>query len=251
MSAAEESEDVEVLRHRVEYLQEALAAITSGGVDAVVLGEAEEGQVYTLTSADKPYRVIVEHMGEGAVTVSEGGVILFANPQIARFLGVSTGELVGRDLSSFVSADQQPAVAALLGARDDSTRRAELVLIRPDGLDVPFLVAATDLEVEDVLVHCLVLTDLTAQKEAERQQKEAAAQRERQRVAREVNDTIVQGLVTAEMAIDLEKYGYARKVIAATSARARSWIGELASDDPMRPGGAVRRSPASSDADAP
>ena len=42
----------------------------------------DQEQVYTLTSADRPYRVIVESMGEGAATVSERGVILFANPQL-------------------------------------------------------------------------------------------------------------------------------------------------------------------------
>ncbi|MGD5691097.1 hypothetical protein QUT48_22970, partial [Xanthomonas citri pv. citri] len=76
------------LRGQIDYLQQALTAISSGGVDAVVMGEPEQEQVYTLTSADRPYRVIVERMGEGAATVSERGVILFANPQLAAFLAV-------------------------------------------------------------------------------------------------------------------------------------------------------------------
>ena len=47
-------------------------------------------------------------------------------------------------------------------------------------------------------------------------------------MAREVNDTIVQGLVTAEMALDLERFSEARTAIARTSHQARRWIGELA-----------------------
>ena len=61
---------------------------------------------------------------------------------------------------------------------------------------------------------------------------------------REVNDTIVQGLVTAEMALDLEEYDYARGVIAHTSEQARAWIGELAEGRELLPGMAVRRRPA-------
>ena len=74
------------------------------------------------------------------------------------------------------------------------------------------LVAATDLDIDGALVRCLVLTDLTMRKLVEQQSVEEAAQGERQRVAREVNDTIVQGLVTAEMALDLGQVERARNV---------------------------------------
>ena len=83
---------------------------------------------------------------------------------------------------------------------------------------MPVLVAATALDLDGVLVRCLVFTDLTMQKQVEQQLAEDSAQAERQRVAREVNDTIVQGLVTAEMALDLERFSEARKAIASTSA---------------------------------
>ena len=57
-------------------------------------------------------------------------------------------------------------------------------------------------------MRCLVLTDLTTQKLVEAQvAAEAAQSQRRQRVAREVNDTIVQGLVAAEMALDLGQVG--------------------------------------------
>ena len=235
------------LRGQIAYLREALTAISSGGVDAVVMGEPDQEQVYTLTSADRPYRVIVERMGEGAATVSESGVILFANPQLAHFLGIDREIMVGRDIADYVDADQQPAMATLLGTRITETRRAELLLATPAGVPVPVVVAATALDIEGVLVRCLVFTDLTMQKNLERQVAEEAAQAERQRVAREVNDTIVQGLVTAEMALDLERFADARRAIASTSLQARRWIGELAVDHQVQPGTAVRSTPARSE----
>ena len=117
------------LRRQIAYLQEALDAISSGGVDAVVMGEPEQEQVYTLTSADRPYRVIVESMGEGAATVSERGVILFANPSWPRFLGVDRDSMIGRDLTAYVG--EAPAGGAGLPARrrgSTETRRAELTV---------------------------------------------------------------------------------------------------------------------------
>lgn len=235
------------LRGQIAYLQQALTAISSGGVDAVVIGEPEQEQVYTLTSADRPYRVIVERMGEGAATVSERGVILFANPQLAAFLGVDRDTMIGRDIVDYVNDVQRPALEALLETRTTETWRAELSIKKADGADVPVLVAATALDMEGVLVRCLVFTDLTMQKQVEQQMAQEAAQAERQRVAREVNDTIVQGLVTAEMALDLESFAEARKAISSTSAQARRWIGELAVDHQVHPGTAVRSDAARSD----
>jgi len=232
------------LREQIVYLQEALTAISSGGVDAVVIGEPEAEQIYTLTSADRPYRVIVEEMGEGAATVSENGVILFANPQLAKFLGVSRDSMIGRDLADYVGEDQRPALRALLSESSSMTRRAEVSLTGSERPDVPFLVSSTDIDLDGVLVRCLVLTELTMQKLLERQLAADVAQAERQRVAAEVNDTIVQGLVAAEMALDLDQVEYARSLIAGTSRQARNWIGELAGDQELEPGMAVRRSPA-------
>ncbi|GEP39187.1 hypothetical protein NPS01_28500 [Nocardioides psychrotolerans] len=249
-SETSEQELGELVR-QIAYLQEALTALSSGGVDAVVLGAPENEQVYTLTNADRPYRVIVERMGEGAVTVSESGVILFANPRLADFIGMERDRMIGRDITEYVDDDQQVALRGLLETVATETRRAELTIAATDGSHVPALVAATALDLDGVLVRCLVFTDLTLQKQVERQFAEEAAQAERQRVAREVNDTIVQGLVTAEMAFDLERYAEARSAIASTSARARRWIGELAVDHQVQPGTAVRDAPPGCEADAP
>jgi PAS domain S-box-containing protein len=235
--------ELSVLRRQISDLQETLSAISSGGVDAVVVGAADEEQIYTLTSADRPYRVIVESMGEGAATVSESGVILFANLQLARFLGVERDAMAGRDLADYVGEGHREALATLLAESSTETRRGELLVTGADGNDVPFLVAATDIDLDGVLVRCLVLTDLTTQKLFEQQLAAEVARTERQRVAAEVNDTIVQGLVAAEMALDLGEADYARELIASTSRHARNWIGELAGED-FEPGMAVRRTPA-------
>jgi PAS domain S-box-containing protein len=257
MTAKEEFEenveaDLTELRRQIAYLQETLGAISSGGVDAVVMGNPEQEQVYTLTSADRPYRVIVERMGEGAATVSARGVILFANPQLAHFLGINRDSMIGRDITDYVGESQQQDLAHLLVTEATETRRSELTLASSRaGAEVPVLVAATALDLDGVLVRCLVFTDLTMQKQVEQQLAEEAAQAERQRVAREVNDTIVQGLVTAEMALDLERYEDARRAIASTSSQARRWIGELAVDHQVQPGTAVREAPARSEPGVP
>jgi signal transduction histidine kinase len=188
-------------------------------------------------------------MGEAAATVTVGGVVLYANPRFAEALGGSDGtSMTGRSIADFVPVEQLAVLTTLLGARSEDTRRDEITLTGTGKGPVSYLVSVTDLDLdeEDLVVRCLVLTDLTLQKTVERQVVAEAARAERQQVAREVNDTIVQGLVAAEMALDLDQVELARSVIGRTSEHARHWIGELAGSDQLQPGMALRQTPARS-----
>ena len=51
------------LRSQLEDLRAAFTAIRGGGVDAIMVGDPSDERLYTLTSADRPYRVIVQEMG--------------------------------------------------------------------------------------------------------------------------------------------------------------------------------------------
>src|SRR5687767_15994973 len=92
------------LRAQIQELDRALSAIRAGDVDAVVLGGPRGHQLYTLVSADRPYRVIVEGMGDGAVTVSERGIILYANLRLADLIGADRAALLGQDVADLVDA---------------------------------------------------------------------------------------------------------------------------------------------------
>ena len=62
---------------------------------------------------------------------------------------------------------------------------------------------------------------------------------ERRRIAREMNDTIVQDLVAAEASYDLGETDHSRTLLRSASRRARQWVGHLLTEDePVRPGAA-------------
>ena len=65
--------EVEELRARLREAEEALEVIRSGEVDAVVVGGPLGQQIYSITNADRPYRLLIEQMKEGAVTLFEHG----------------------------------------------------------------------------------------------------------------------------------------------------------------------------------
>ena len=70
---ADWAERERALLREIGDLSAALDVIRSGGIDAVMMPGPEGEHLYTLTSADRPYRVLVEEMGEGAATLSQRG----------------------------------------------------------------------------------------------------------------------------------------------------------------------------------
>ena len=66
---------------------ETIEAIRSGDVDSLVIGPPGQEQIYALASADRPYRLIVAAMSEGAATISPRGIILDANPRLGAMTG--------------------------------------------------------------------------------------------------------------------------------------------------------------------
>src|ERR1700753_1542641 len=96
----------EELVSRLREAEETLEAIRTGEVDAVVVAGPAGQQVYTLENADRPYRVLVEQMQEGAVTFSHDGTILYCNERFATLVGGVHDGIIGLSLLGFFSADE-------------------------------------------------------------------------------------------------------------------------------------------------
>jgi len=152
------------LRGQLEDLLAAFAAIRGGGVDAIMVGGPNEERLYTLTSADRPYRVIVEEMGEGAATVSERGVLLYVNRRLSNLIGRDRRDLIGADVTALVDPADRSELINLLDAPAGQTNRAELNLAGRDGATIPALTSATGLDIDGVLVRCLVAADLSSRR---------------------------------------------------------------------------------------
>ena len=164
----EPSDELGELRTQIVELDRALTAIRAGEVDAVVLEGPSGHQLYTLVSADRPYRVIVEEMGDGAVTVSERGTILYANLRLADLVGADRAALLGRDVTELVDPSAAETLSSLLGTTaPGATHQAELELVHAEGSAVPVLASVTGLDIEGVIVRCLVLADLTDRRRGE------------------------------------------------------------------------------------
>ena len=165
------------LEERLQDSEDTLDAIRRGEVDALVVGHAvEEHRVFTLESADRPYRVLIEQIQEGALTLGEDGAVLYCNQRLAEMLGVRQERVTGQLLRPWVLPDDLDAYGRLLDAARRDAVRGELTLLAADGREVPVYISLSALRDGDGLaLLCGVLTDLTSQRVHLRQLADANA----------------------------------------------------------------------------
>ena len=167
-SGAQAVELAEV-RAQLREASETIEAIRSGGIDSLVIGPPGQEQIYGLASADRPYRLIVAAMNEGAATVSPRGIILDVNPRLGAMTGRTGTHLVGTAVLDLVPSAHRPALGRLLDVGAGDSARGEVELSGPGGTTVPALLAVSGFDLDGMLLRCLVLTDLTEQRHAEAQ----------------------------------------------------------------------------------
>ena len=72
--------ELEETRLRLADAEGTIAAIRTGEADGLVIAGPEGGRsVFTLPGAQEPYRLLIEQMSEGTLTLTRDGVILYAN----------------------------------------------------------------------------------------------------------------------------------------------------------------------------
>jgi diguanylate cyclase (GGDEF)-like protein len=162
-------EKVSEIQARLTEAEETLRAIRNGEVDALVVRDASPAaQVFTLSSADRPYRIFVENMRDGAATVSDSGIVLYANRRLGDLLSRPLPQIIGSPVSSFIASDGLAALRAISGPAGASggTIEAELGVGEKR---IPVRVNASTLDVDGHELICLTFADLTEQNAQKRE----------------------------------------------------------------------------------
>ena len=157
-------EENESLRAQLKDCRATLLAIQERAVDPLVVDRPDAAPVDTPAGSDTPYRVMVEEMQEGAVTLSDDGVIVYSNKQIAQMLGTSHQEILGRPFRDFVAAASVPVFNALWQRSRIETSRGEVRLATVSGVQVPVSLALRRLPTDGLGQTSMVIADSTEQK---------------------------------------------------------------------------------------
>jgi formate hydrogenlyase transcriptional activator len=153
---------------RMTEAEETLAAIRGGAVDALVVSTPEGDRVFTLTGADHLYRVMVETMSEGAVTLASDGMILYCNQRFAHIVKTPLERVIGSSIYLYISSKDLPLVEAFFERGLKENSKVELSLQAGDEDSVPVLLSIGVLQHADIPgTVCMVVTDLTEQKRNE------------------------------------------------------------------------------------
>ncbi len=157
----------EQLRQQLNEANDTIYAIRTGQIDALVVESNQGHELYTLATADQTYRVFIETMNEGALTLTGSGLIVYANSMFASMVGRPLSHVIGTDFGQFVSPACQEKWHRLLTDNWTDQHRIELYLLTPGGAPIPCLLSVTRQHQQEETSFSLILTDLTDQKKIE------------------------------------------------------------------------------------
>ena len=146
------------LETRLAEAEEMLRAIRHGEVDALVVDGSEGSHVYTLHSAEEPYRTLVEQMQEGALVLTARGDITYANACFAALVDEPLEAVVGSRLDRFVLESDRHDVEDLI-SRGSGRCSARLVAPGSRRIEVSLSLTTTRSSTGDR--RNLIVTDLS------------------------------------------------------------------------------------------
>ncbi len=167
--ATNQAREIDSLREELREARETLDAIRSGAADALVVARNGREMVYTLENADKPFRIFLEEMQEGAVTVDQRGLIVYANRRFAECVGTPLESVMGSFFHDHVCTADQAVVQNFLRNESGHGEKIE-VSLRVGHQLVPVFLTASPFQIDDSKAGkflCLVVTDLTPQRKVE------------------------------------------------------------------------------------
>jgi PAS domain S-box-containing protein len=160
--------ELEEVRRQLYEANETIEAIRTGQVDGLILHNGTEHQLFTLKTADHAYRVFIEKMSEGAITLNADGIILYANSQFAEMVGRPLSQVMGHSLKSFIAEASTPFYETLFQSAWKGDCKGE-VEISHTQRNMPVQLSLSPLELPGTISLSIIITDLTVQKVAQKQ----------------------------------------------------------------------------------
>jgi PAS domain S-box-containing protein len=192
--------EVAELRARLAEAEETLRAIRTGEVDAVVVAGKQGPQVFTLEGAEHAYRVLIESMHEGALTVTADMMLLYANKCFARMVKCPLEQMMGNSIRCFLSAEDQATLQPLLKRANKAGFKTQVLLKASDCSQMQAQLSIRPLAKNGInqATIGIVVTDMTEARRNEQMLRALshrlvqAQEAERGRVAIELHDHITQ-----------------------------------------------------------
>ena len=163
--------EIQDLQLRLREAQDALEAIVREEVDALVVSTPQGPQIYTIHGAEKPYRILIEEMKEGAVMLSDDDTILYSNNGFAKMVKYPLEKINSMKIESMISPIHKEAFTDLLSQGRAGSKNGvatkEITFLASDNSLVPTQMSVNSLKMDRISTTFIVVTDLTEHMEEE------------------------------------------------------------------------------------
>ena len=156
---------IEELENRLAESEQLIEAIKAGEVDAFAVNMDDKAEVYTLQSGDYAYRVLIEKFGEGALNLSEDGLIVYTNTYFFELLKLSYENVVGAFFTDFIHIGSKEKFDRLFEQALKGNSKGEINL-SVNGNIIPVYISLTSLQPKLATVG-IIINDLTEKKKNE------------------------------------------------------------------------------------
>ncbi len=190
------------LRARLAEAGDTLRAIRTGEVDAVMVAGKDGDQVFTLAGAEHAYRLPIESMNEGALTLTKDNMVLYANQCFARMVKRPLEQVTGGSFRRFLSSADAAKLRSIMERAAQSDTKIQVVLRAGDGSRMPIQISVREMGTDgsNRATIGMVVTDMTESRRTEEMLRALTRrvvqvqEAERGRVAIELHDNITQML---------------------------------------------------------
>ena len=217
---SEPSRKLSELTSRLAEAEETLRAIGAGEVDAVVTYGKNGPQVFTLEGADHAYRVLIESMNEGALTLTTDATILYANQCFARMVKCPLVQVTGSSFRRFLSAADRATLRLLVKQAAKAGSKIQVHLHAGDGSQLPVQISIRSLARKGAnrATIGMVVTDMTEARRTEE-------------LLRTLTHRVVQAQEAERRRLALDLHDHITQLVCATLVRSQTLANQLSEHD--------------------
>ncbi|MDO1451337.1 PAS domain S-box protein [Rhodocytophaga aerolata] len=157
-------ENLEASEQKRQESEEIIEAIRTGAVDALTIGGEAGPQIFTLQGADHTYRILIEEMNEGALTLNEQALILYSNACFAQLVGLPLERVISCSFYDFLLPEDHARFGLLFKQSWSLAGKGEFVL-KAAGNTLPISLSMNALTISTPPAVGMVLTNLSAEKQ--------------------------------------------------------------------------------------
>jgi len=157
--------EIEDLKTALSEAQEAIAAIKNGSVDAFAIRKNGRSEVFTLQTLDYAYRILIEKFSEGALNLTQDGLIVYSNSYFSSLIGLSNEKVTGSYFSDFIASESREIFRDHFALALEGSSKTEINL-SVNNKSIPVYISLTSLQPQLATVG-MIITDLTEKKRNE------------------------------------------------------------------------------------